>query len=52
MLKKLPKEEWPEMKIKISAMEALNGRCQDWGYKRKWQGNYLASVSLIYMYIL
>ncbi|XP_038044734.1 unconventional myosin-Id-like [Patiria miniata] len=45
VLNRLPKTDWPEMKLKIAAMDALNGRCQDWGYKRKWQGNYLASIS-------
>lgn len=45
VLRKIPREQWPEMHLKVTAAEVLKGRRDDWGYHRKWEGNYLASVS-------
>lgn len=42
ILKKIPREDWPQLRNKIAAAEALKGRRPEWGYSRKWEGNYLA----------
>ncbi|GAB6033416.1 Unconventional myosin-Ia [Chamberlinius hualienensis] len=45
ILKKIPRDEWPQLRIKITAAEALKGRRIEWGYSRKWEGNYLSLTS-------
>ncbi|XP_054715568.1 unconventional myosin-Id-like [Uloborus diversus] len=45
ILRKIPREDWPELHLKVTAAQVLRNRRQDWGYHRKWQGNYLASTS-------
>ncbi|KAF8795174.1 Unconventional myosin ID like protein [Argiope bruennichi] len=45
VLRKIPREQWPEMHLKVTAAEVLRGRRDNWGYHRKWEGNYLASTS-------
>ncbi|CAH1788197.1 unnamed protein product [Owenia fusiformis] len=42
ILKNVPVDERPGLRLKICATEALKGRRREWGIKRKWQGNYLA----------
>ncbi|XP_022246802.1 unconventional myosin-Id-like [Limulus polyphemus] len=42
ILKRVPKEEWPQLQLKVAASEALSGCRKEWGLKRKWEGNYLA----------
>ncbi|XP_077866733.1 unconventional myosin-Id-like [Saccoglossus kowalevskii] len=41
----LTKDQVKDLKLKIAAMDALNGRRPNWGFDKKWEGNYLASVS-------
>ena len=41
VLKKFPREEWPQMQLKIIAAEAFKGRRKDWGFNNKWDGSYL-----------
>lgn len=48
ILKGMPKKEWPVLQLKVTAQEALRKQRPDWGYKRKWEGNYLASVSTVF----
>ena len=50
VLQKIPRDKWPELQLKVIAADALKGRRQNWGYHRKWEGNYLASVSCCYIY--
>ncbi|XP_033097295.1 unconventional myosin-Id-like isoform X2 [Anneissia japonica] len=45
ILSRIPKEDWEQVRIKAAAMNALRGKRSDWGYRRKWQGNYLASLT-------
>lgn len=45
ILKKIPRDEWQQLRIKICAAEALKGRRSEWGYSRKWEGNYLSMAS-------
>ncbi|PRD26329.1 UNVERIFIED_CONTAM: Unconventional myosin-Id [Trichonephila clavipes] len=45
ILRKIPREQWPEMHLKVNAAEVLTGRREDWGYHRKWEGNYLSFTS-------
>lgn len=41
ILKRFPREEWPQMQLKIIAAEALKRRRPEWGVKLKWEGDYL-----------
>lgn len=43
ILSQIPKKEWPQLKIKISAASVLKNKRPHWGQTRQWQGNYLAS---------
>ena len=51
ILKGHPKTEWPELRLKTVAQDLLKGQRSEWGYKRKWEGNYLSLVSC-YKYII
>ncbi|KAK4874738.1 hypothetical protein RN001_014098 [Aquatica leii] len=42
ILSKIPKKEWPQLKLKISAACVLNNKRATWGQSREWHGNYLA----------
>lgn len=42
ILNQVPKKEWPQLKIKISAASVLKNKRAQWGQTRQWQGNYLA----------
>lgn len=41
ILSKYPREDWPEMHLKITALELLRGKRAAWGINRKWRGDYL-----------
>lgn len=41
-LKPVPREQWPQLKMKICAASALRGRRPLWGQNRQWLGDYLA----------
>ena len=41
ILKPIPNDERPILKLKVLAADALKGRRRDWGYGRKWEANYL-----------
>ncbi|KAJ8731654.1 hypothetical protein PYW07_004818 [Mythimna separata] len=41
-LKPIPREQWPQLKMKICAASALKGRRKEWGQGRQWLGDYLA----------
>jgi myosin-1 len=43
LLKPYPPAERPSLRLKICAASVLVGRRRDYGYGRKWEGNYLAS---------
>ncbi|XP_076094542.1 unconventional myosin-Id-like isoform X1 [Mytilus galloprovincialis] len=45
ILKGHPKSEWPELRLKTVAQDLLKGQRPEWGYRRKWEGNYLAQES-------
>lgn len=45
VLKPFPKEDWPQMQLKVIAVEALRGRKTDWGHDKRWDGNYLSMKS-------
>lgn len=45
MLRKVPREEWPQLHLKVTAAEVLAGRRRDWGQSRKWHGNYLSQTA-------
>ncbi|XP_028172664.1 unconventional myosin ID [Ostrinia furnacalis] len=41
-LKPIPRDQWPQLKMKICAASALRGRRAEWGAGRQWLGDYLA----------
>lgn len=43
ILKRIPRNEWPQMKLKITAASALINKRPYYGVNRKWEGNYLSS---------
>jgi len=42
ILRKIPREQWPEMKQKVYAAEILRGKRPEWGFQRRWYNDYLA----------
>lgn len=46
ILKPYPMSERPALRIKITAAEVMKGGRQTWGFRRKWEGNYLTSVRI------
>lgn len=44
ILSSIPKTEWPQLRIKVIAGDALMGKRVDWGVRETWEGNYLAST--------
>ncbi|XP_012257190.2 unconventional myosin ID [Athalia rosae] len=42
VLKHIPREDWPQHRLKMAAAPALRSRRQQWGQNRRWEGNYLA----------
>ncbi|KAG0729962.1 Myosin-IA [Chionoecetes opilio] len=44
ILSNVPKTEWPQLRIKVIAGDALMGKRVDWGVRESWEGNYLAST--------
>ncbi|KAK6620264.1 hypothetical protein RUM44_006665 [Polyplax serrata] len=45
MLRKIPRSDWPQLKLKMSAASALYGKRSVWGQLRKWEGNYLSQAA-------
>ncbi|XP_017774628.1 PREDICTED: myosin-IA [Nicrophorus vespilloides] len=45
ILRKIPKKEWPQLKLKITAASILNKKRVSFGLERKWEGNYLSQPS-------
>lgn len=43
ILSKIPRSEWPQMKLKVTAASALMNKRNDYGINRKWEGNYLST---------
>ncbi|XP_054168663.1 unconventional myosin-Id-like [Oppia nitens] len=41
VLKRFPREDWPQMQLKVIAADVFKGKRRDWGYAYKWEGNYL-----------
>lgn len=44
ILRNIPREEWPALELKCCASDALKRQRSDWGYRRRWEGNYLAAT--------
>lgn len=42
ILRHIPKEEWPQLRLKMTAGAALCKKRAHWGQERNWEGNYLA----------
>ncbi|XP_050095601.1 unconventional myosin ID [Anopheles aquasalis] len=45
ILRKYPRDEWPQLRLQITAASAFRKRRKFWGHDRKWQGNYLSIVA-------
>ncbi|XP_030751648.1 unconventional myosin ID isoform X2 [Sitophilus oryzae] len=44
ILSRIPKGDWPQMKVKVSAASALVNKRSTYGLNRKWEGNYLCRL--------
>ncbi|CAG9773885.1 unnamed protein product [Ceutorhynchus assimilis] len=44
ILSKVPKPDWAQMKLKISAASVLINKRAHYGINRKWEGNYLSRL--------
>ncbi|XP_062546229.1 unconventional myosin ID [Armigeres subalbatus] len=42
ILRKYPREEWPQLRLQIIAASAFRKRRKFWGQDRRWLGNYLS----------
>ncbi|XP_041975732.1 unconventional myosin ID-like, partial [Aricia agestis] len=42
VLRAVPREQWPQLRLKVCAASALRGRRSQWGASRVWAGDYLA----------
>ncbi|XP_011312006.1 myosin-IA [Fopius arisanus] len=42
ILRKIPREEWPQLRLKMAAGAVLRPKRQHWGQERRWEGNYLS----------
>ncbi|XP_046427000.1 unconventional myosin ID isoform X1 [Neodiprion fabricii] len=42
VLKVIPREDWPQLRIKMAAASALRSKRHNWGQERRWEGNYLS----------
>ncbi|XP_022906681.1 unconventional myosin ID isoform X2 [Onthophagus taurus] len=42
ILSKIPKSEWPQLKLKIAAASVFRNKRPHFGLSRKWEGNYLS----------
>ncbi|KAL0268992.1 UNVERIFIED_CONTAM: hypothetical protein PYX00_010747 [Menopon gallinae] len=45
VLRRFPRSDWPQLRLKMSTASALRGKRQNWGQNRKWEGNYLSHSS-------
>ena len=43
ILKRLPRDDWDQVRTKIAAFDCLHGRRRNCHFDRRWQGNYLAT---------
>ncbi|KAK2588539.1 hypothetical protein KPH14_006318 [Odynerus spinipes] len=42
VLKVIPREDWPQLRLKMSAGAVLRSKRPYWGQDRRWEGNYLS----------
>ncbi|XP_053690877.1 unconventional myosin ID [Sabethes cyaneus] len=42
ILRKYPREEWPQLRLQIIAASAFRKRRKFWGHDHRWLGNYLS----------
>ncbi|XP_043283324.1 unconventional myosin ID isoform X2 [Venturia canescens] len=42
ILRAIPREDWPQLRLKMAAGAVLRSKRQFWGQVRRWEGNYLA----------
>ncbi|NP_001166048.1 myosin 1A isoform X1 [Nasonia vitripennis] len=45
ILRKIPREDWPQLQLKMSAASVLRSKRQHYGQDRRWEGNYLSQFS-------
>lgn len=42
ILRAIPREDWPQLRLKMAAGAVLRLKRQDWGQEKRWEGNYLS----------
>ncbi|KAJ8680107.1 hypothetical protein QAD02_015894 [Eretmocerus hayati] len=45
ILRRIPREDWPQLRLKMSAASVLRSKRQHYGQDRRWEGNYLTQSS-------
>lgn len=45
ILRKYPRDEWPQLRLQIIAASAFRKRRKFWGHDRRWLGNYLSNTA-------
>ena len=48
LLKPIPADELAGFQHKVFAAEALKGQRSEWGFKNRWDGDYLSKVFLFF----
>lgn len=41
----VPKEEWPQLRIKVAAASVLKNKRAEWGQNRRWLGDYMTNLN-------
>lgn len=42
VLRVIPREDWPQLRLKMAAAAVLRSKRSYWGQDRRWEGNYLS----------
>ena len=48
LLKPIPADELAGFQHKVFAAEALKGQRSEWGFKNRWDGDYLSKVHAVF----
>lgn len=44
VLRAIPREDWPQLRLKMTAGAVLKSKRHYWGQERRWEGNYLSKT--------
>jgi len=46
VVRAIPSQDWPQLRLKIASTEALQGKRSHYGLERRWEGNYLKDMNI------